>query len=119
MTENMDKTENPQTDPFKVIQDVWEGNIGLPITYWAYGILGGIVWAVCIKSIDPEPDGDLIKILYLLVGVYYIVVYTGIWRSSEKYTGNRMWAILAKFAVIISALPTVITLFKWMTKSDY
>src|SRR4030065_963937 len=41
------------------VTKLWRGNFGLPMTYWVYGVLGGIVWAVGIFALSPEPDSGL------------------------------------------------------------
>lgn len=100
--------------PKDFLTNLWEGNIGLAKTYWVYGVLGGFVWAVGILAINPEQKSDLQQTIYLLMGAYYFVVYVGIWRAADKFTGSKIWAILAKFVVVIVALPTAIKLVKWV-----
>lgn len=97
-----------------LLENLWEGNLGLAVTYWVYGVLGGFVWGVGIYALEPDPKSDLQIVLFFLTG-YYFVVYVGIWRAANKYHGNKAWAILAKFVVIIVVLPTVIHFFKWFT----
>lgn len=95
--------------------NLWEGNLGLAITYWVYGVLGGIVWAVGIASIAPKPEDDSTKFIWLCFYGYYFYIYVGIWNAATKYEGHRAWAILAKFITIIVALPVLIQLYKWVT----
>lgn len=99
------------------LKTLCSGNFGLPMTYWVYGVLGGIVWAVGILALSPEPDSNLDQILRFLLVAYAVVVYIGIWQAASKYTGNRAWAILAKFMVIVVALPIAIRLLKLMASS--
>ena len=87
------------------------------MTYWVYGVLGGIVWAVGIASINPSPEGNLVILIWLFFTCYYIVTYVGIWNAANKFDGNKTWSILAKFAVIVVALTIVIQLIKWFSAS--
>ena len=97
-----------------LLVNLWEGNLGLAMTYWVYGVLGGIVWGVGIAALQPDPEGDLIKHVWLLFACYYFVVYVGIWQAANKFVGSKVWAILAKFATIIVVLPVAIRILKWL-----
>tara|TARA_B100001971_G_C18155759_1_gene518446 strand:- start:996 stop:1157 length:162 start_codon:yes stop_codon:yes gene_type:complete len=35
---------------------------------------------------------------------YYIVVLTGIWNSASRYTGSKIWSVLAKIIVGANAV---------------
>jgi hypothetical protein len=102
-------------DGKNLFENLWEGNLGLVMTYWVYGVLGGIVWAVWIAALSPAPDGNLVKITWLLFVCYYFVTYVGIWNAANKFSGNKVWPILAKFAVIVVALRIVIQFIKWFS----
>lgn len=100
--------------------ELTEGNYSLAMTYWVYGVLGGIVWSTAIISIiqalSSEWSKDSIAMLssalYLAMSAYFCAVYVGIWKSSDKYEGNKVWAILAKFVVVITAIPISINVLK-------
>jgi hypothetical protein len=94
------------------LKNLFLGNLGLPMTYWVYGVLGGIVWAVSVLALKPDPDGDLITYLWIGFAIYYFVVYVGIWNAATKYEGSKVWAILAKFVIVIAVLPTALHLLK-------
>jgi len=106
------KEDKPASKDF--LTNLWEGNFGLAITYWVYGVLGGIVWGVGISALNPEQGSDLTKIVLLLLAAYYFVAYVGIWQGANKYTGSKVWAILAKFAVVVSVVPVAIHFVKWL-----
>ena len=97
-----------------LLENLWEGNLGLAMTYWVYGVLGGIVWAVGIAALKPDPEGDLIKLVWFLFACYYFIVYVGIWQAANKFVGSKVWAILAKFAIIVVVLPVAIQFLKWL-----
>jgi hypothetical protein len=97
-----------------MLENLWEGNFGLAMTYWVYGVLGGFVWGVGILALKPDPEGDLIKLIWLIFTLYYFVIYVGTWKAANKYVGRKVWSILAKFAIIIVVLPVAIHLLKWL-----
>ena len=93
-------------------EKLWQGNLGLAMIYWVYGVLAGTVWAVAIISLQPEQESDLARLVVILMVAYYFVVYVGIWRAATKYKGNKLWEILAKFVVIVTVLPIIIRFLK-------
>ncbi|MEK7438835.1 MAG: hypothetical protein AAB299_04765 [Thermodesulfobacteriota bacterium] len=97
-----------------LIVDLLEGNLGLAMTYWVYGVLGGIVWAVGISALNPDRGSDLEKFVWVLFAGYYFFTYVGIWNAANKYVGRKVWSILAKFAIIIIVVPITIHFFKWL-----
>lgn len=109
VTEIMD---DPKIGKEDFLTQLFSGKLGLAMTYWVYGVLGGIVWWVCIAALDLDPEGKLIQLTWMLFCIYYFFVYVGIWRAANLYSGNKVWAILAKFIVIIIVLPTLIHLIK-------
>ena len=88
------------------------GEVGLPKTYWVYGVLGPIVWAVTVTAIDPDRYDGSMNLWLFAFAVYMSVVWLGIWKAAIKYKGPSIWAVLAKFAVLISAIPTAIKTFQ-------
>lgn len=93
-----------------LVENLWEGNLGLSMTYWVYGILGGIVWGVGILALRLSSQNDIANIIFFMMMAYYIVVYVGIWKAANKFTGKKLWSILAKFVVIMSILQFVIAI---------
>lgn len=103
-------------DPLSLLENgivnLWKGNLGLAITYWVYGVLGGVVWAVAILALDLKKDSSTANLVIVFMAIYYFYVYVGIWRAASKYRGNRLWEILAKFVVVITVLPIIIRFLK-------
>lgn len=115
----MDEIKEEQVSEQKnLLENLWGGNLGLAMTYWVYGVLGGIVWGVGIAALNPDPDPDLIKFVWLLFASYYFVVYVGIWQAANKYVGSKVWAVLAKFAIIVVVLPLAIHFLKWLASNQ-
>lgn len=109
VTEIMDASLDTSGD---FLTRLLSGRVGLAMTYWVYGVLGGLVWGVGIGSLDLEPGGGSIKFVSYLLYFYYLFIYIGIWNAASIYRGNKIWAILAKFIVVITAVPVVISFFK-------
>ncbi len=85
----------------------FDGELSLPHSYWlvgiVYSIVVGILAAIIILSLSlPE------KTLSVLILPWIIFVSIGIWRSSDKYKGPKFWAILAKIAVVISIIQSIV-----------
>jgi len=111
---NEEQVTEQETQTYN-LYNLFEGNLGLAVTYWVYGVLGGIVWVVGIFALNPDPQ--LIEVVWLFFVFYYFFVYVGIWRAATKYNGNKVWAILAKFAIIITVLPITIYFLKWLASN--
>lgn len=77
------------------------GDYGLAKTYWLYGIAVGFVVSIAF-SIIKSPG--MIAIALLAYVAYEIPVLIGIWHSATKYTGPKVWAVLAKVACVLGAL---------------
>lgn len=108
-----DKEAAPSADLFS---QVVNGDFGLATTYWVYGFLAAILWAVAIAAISPEPGSTLFKAVFFILAAYYIIVYIGIWNAASKYNGRKVWAIFAKFQVLMAAIPSLIFFVKWVFK---
>lgn len=119
MDEQTDKKLDAATprkpDPVDFIEDVFLGKLSLPMTYWVYGVLGNLVWGIGFRSLDLTLDGDPFALLFTLYVGYSIWVSVGIWRSAGKYLGLKVWAILAKFVVIVGLLQLAVAYFRWLS----
>jgi hypothetical protein len=86
---------------FKKLSD---GDFGLAKTYWLYGVLVGIVGNILMQGAALSGSKTLIIVLLLVMIVYAVLQLTGVWNASNRYTGLKIWVILAKIAVIIGVL---------------
>lgn len=79
------------------IKKVWGGESGLARTYWGWGVLGSIAWAIAISLVTLGSAAAI----GLLIGflTYYLIVGVGTWRAATAYTGATIWAVLAKLVV--------------------
>lgn len=114
------EASDKDTDGF--IANLWNGNFGLPMTYWAYGVLGGIIWGAVLAALRPDSpkysfqpapeSSDVENFVYFLMAIYYLIVYVGIWKASNKFTGSKVWTVLAKFVVVLVTVPLGIRLLR-------
>lgn len=88
------------------ISNVWNGRAGLAKTYWLWGVLSGIPWALALSLV--APSSHLAIVLVLAFVTYYVVVHVGVWRAASQYQGAKIWATLAKVAAAITPACLVI-----------
>jgi hypothetical protein len=88
------------------IKEVWNGHAGLAKTYWIWGVLSGIPWAIVFALVTP---GSLLAMMVVLTYVAYIVIVNvGVWRAASLYQGAKVWAALAKASIILAIASFVI-----------
>ena len=86
------------------IKQLIDGDFGLAKTYWLYFVLGSnLLWLLLMFPISSSSFG-LIVVSMLAAIAYDIVVLTGIWNSASRYTGSKIWSVLAKIIVGANAV---------------
>lgn len=99
------------------------GELPLWATFWIFGVffLLSMIWVTNFIFIDPSQGFWLdfiirygitsFKIVLLAISCfilfYRIAIIIGIWKSSNKYTGPKLWAILAKAFMLLWMWGTV------------
>ncbi|MDO6536245.1 hypothetical protein [Alteromonas stellipolaris] len=78
-----------------------QGDYGLPKTYWLFGVLGNLLFIFPIALATAAGSISIMVLALIACVVYSIVVAGSIWRASDKYLGPKVWAVLAKLAVIL------------------
>lgn len=96
---------------------LWNGDIGLAKTYWIFGQAAGFIWGLALSALQLSPGSAVAKIFLSLMAAYFIFVFIGIWRASNKYQGNKSWARLAKLSVVLGAIVTVVPVVLGLFKS--
>ena len=94
------------------LQTVWRGEESLARTYWIYGVVVngliiGVVGMLIVAQLESPPLA-LLYILFALASSVFIIV--AVWRSAGRYTGPKVWAILARVVCVLAALRLVLTL---------
>ena len=84
---------------------LWRGEIGLAITYWVFWVLGSCVIYMIAGALTAAITSGVVLVLGRLTAVSYAVfVSVAIWRSAGLYQGPRLWAVLARVAVVLGAV---------------
>ena len=88
------------------LKSLWAGDVPLPETFWWYavtcGVLANIVTSglFLILIIEDVTPWWLVP-AFLLPVPYNIFVIVAVWRSAEKYQGDRKWADLARAVTVV------------------
>jgi hypothetical protein len=123
-----DKTKEPETqasaneDPQKYVDEylqktgnliirVFNGDVSLPITYWVWGGLGGVVFVVANALVEfnyaqiiiHDYGEPFIWIIFWVGIAYAIFAWIAIWRSAGKYKG-KFWGTAARVMVVAGGL---------------
>ena len=86
------------------IKQLIEGDFGLAKTYWLYFVLGGIAVNLLLMIPISSSSLGLIVVFTLASIAYAIIVLTGVWNSASRYTGSKIWSVLAKIIVGANAV---------------
>ncbi len=87
----------------------WNGDISLAMSYWGVGLGLGILFgfSVGIITITLGMSEDA---MWGFIIPFQIFTVVGIWRSSDKYNGKKIWAVLAKISVIIGIISNLFSM---------
>lgn len=101
------------------IKHLWNGNRSLPFTYWVIYVIGNGLVTVLDRGLDASGFYGSTSLLFILVFVALSLIYFGfsvvcVWRSSNKFEGAAIWAILAKVFVGLGILRTIVAFFSNM-----
>ena len=99
MSENA--TNSVSTTAKSFLRKLSRGDFGLAKTYWIYGVIVGFILNIAMK---PITSIGLLAVIMLVYTAYEILVLMGTWRAADKYEGSKIWAVLAKIAVILGAI---------------
>ena len=87
------------------VSELWRGRAGLALSFWLWGVVGGIVWNLFLVLV-PLSIWPLLAATVACIA-YFVVVYTGIWRAAEFYQGNPVFHALARIAVVLGAIALI------------
>ena len=88
---------------------LWRGERALENAFWNWAVFGGIAINVASSAVFLFLITADRLILALIVGYafsvpYNVIIAVGVWRSAERYAGERRWAELAQIVTIIGAI---------------
>ncbi len=93
---------------------LWRGELALPDAFWNWAVFGGLAINLASSALflflimDDRPISAFIA-GYALSVPYNVIVSVGVWRSAERYTGERRWADLARIVTIIGMVLLSVT----------
>ena len=105
----MNKISNLEINLLKL----FKGDLPLYKSYWIYYVLGNFLISAPLLLVTKFQIQKFIYSfsLYLVINlIYYFSSCIGVWRSSQKYKGNKILAFLARFVVVIGIITTVLEL---------
>lgn len=84
---------------------LWQGELELENAFWHWAVIGGVT--VNVASSVPflfliMADRPILALItgYAFSVPYNFIVAVGVWRSAERYGGERRWAELAQFVTV-------------------
>lgn len=92
----------------------WRGDEPLPTAFWNWAVTGGILVNVATSGLFLVLIMQNQAILALLVGYgmsipYNVFATVGVWRSADRYEGERRWAEMAKMATVAGMILLSVT----------
>jgi len=78
------------------LKKLWDGNVPLAHTFWLYYFVGVVILRLIASVIGPS--------LAIVIVAWTGFMILPIWRSSDKYNGKPLFALLAKISAIVIAL---------------
>lgn len=100
------KTKVDNTEYSGFTHKLSTGGYGLFKTYWLFNVLIGAICSVIISLFESL---EAVAILTTLFYIYGFIVLLGTWNAANKYNGYKLWAILAKFSVIIGLIVMIVS----------
>ncbi len=93
---------------------LWHGELALQNAFWNWAVFGGLMVNVVSSALflflitADRPISALI-VGYAFTVPYNIVVAVGVWRSAERYAGERRLADLARIVTVIGMVLLSVT----------
>lgn len=96
------------------IRRVWLGELPLPVMFWNWAVLGGLAVNLISSALFMLllAAGHVVAALivgYLFSVPYNVVVAIGVWRSADRFEGDRRWAEAAKIVTLAGMVLLSIT----------
>ena len=98
----------------KYLSRLWHGELTLQNAFWNWAVFGGLAINVVTSALFLFLIMADQPVIALIVGYgislpYNVIVTTGVWRSAERFTGERRWADRAKIATVIGMILLSVT----------
>ena len=79
---------------------LWNGGFSLAKSCILFSIVGYLL-SLCVTGFAAVFGSLVFYVVYLLGVIYCVVAFVGTWRSAARYEGNKLFAILARFVVVL------------------
>ena len=105
----------------QMLKKLWNGDYSLGKSYWFFGNIVPLIFFIFLilfalfcqtdplnsllnlKFVPPELYQKSLILFFCLIFLIYTFVSTvGIWRTANKHTGKKHWAILAKVTIFFA-----------------
>lgn len=96
-----------------IVRWLWAGEVPLARAFWSYAMIGGTVLngastLLAMALLAMDVPAAVAVIVFALPIPYNLLVLVGVWRSAGAYQGPRLWADLARVAIVIWAAAAVL-----------
>ena len=102
----------------KNLIELFKGNLPLYKSYWIYYVLVNFLISAPLLLVTKIHIQKFIYSfsMYLVLNlIYYFTSCIGVWRSSQKYKGNKLLSCLARLIVVIGISTTILELKTLLT----
>jgi hypothetical protein len=86
---------------------VWRGEVPLAQVFWRWAILGGVIvnalTTFLFLVLMAADQATVAFVIHLLAVPYNAGAAFAVWKSADRYSGDRLWADLARLIVIVWA----------------
>lgn len=103
--------ERPATG--NVVRRLWAGAVPLASAFWSYAMIGGTALNVAttllaMALVAMDAPAVVAVIVFALPIPYNLLVLVAVWRSAGAYQGLRIWADLARGAILAWAAAAIL-----------
>lgn len=120
-----EKYENDTELKHNVFIRMFRGELSLPVSYWVFGVLGGVIWNFIfnftiglfeerhqvavnfIRSYGMTGYKMLFSFMFTFCLFYFSTVYVGQWRCAERYGGKKVWPVLVKMTIFLGCIAQI------------
>lgn len=93
-------TSTKEANPEKTSPSLPAGDYGLAKTYWLFQTIPAFIASIVLRNLTPP-----VAMFGLVVFIFYeIFALPGVWNAATYYEGLKLWAVIAKIAVIGTTL---------------
>jgi hypothetical protein len=98
-------TTEPTPERRSAFVKILLGELGLPMTYWGLGVGGSILLVLILGGLSLTVTSPwFLRSVPIVSLAWGALMAVAIWNAATKYQGAKVWAILAKVAVVLGAL---------------